>query len=200
MDDQAVAAGAVARLLIVQPFLMGILLVGFRHVIRVPAELRANWGFQLAWRERESQFTSGARRAALLGLALPAIAAVFVLDAYVLGPWLAAQHAAFGFLGAVVFLEALMVSYDKVPFTCSYMPSENMKALGPLYLLMFMLGALWFARMESAALVARTPGWLLAVLAIAFAVLRGFKLTRHRLAAVDFDEVPASAQKLGLHT
>ena len=200
MDDPRVAAGAVSRLLVVQPFLMGMLLVGFRHVIRVPAELRANWGFQLAWRDRESQFVSGARRAALFGLALPAIAAVFVLDWYVLGLWLAAEHAAFGLLGAVVLLEALMVSYDKVPFTCSYVPNDNMKALGPLYLLMFMVGAFWFARMESAALVAQTPGWLLAVLGIAFAVLRGFSLTRHRLAAVDFDEVPASAQKLGLHT
>ena len=30
-------------------------------------------------------------------------------------------------------LEALLVSYDKVPFTCTYLPSENMKALAPLY-------------------------------------------------------------------
>ena len=38
-----------------QPLLYGALLVGFRHVIRVPAELRANWGFQLAWRGRDAR-------------------------------------------------------------------------------------------------------------------------------------------------
>ncbi len=43
------------------------LLVGFRHMIRVPAELRANWGFQLAWRASARAFVAGvqARGAAL---------------------------------------------------------------------------------------------------------------------------------------
>jgi hypothetical protein len=187
------------RLLVVQPFLMGMLLVGFRHVIRVPAELRANWGFQVAWRGHDRQFVSGARRAALVGLVLPALAAVFVLDASLLGLWLALEHAAFGAAGAMVLLEALMLGYDKVPFTCSYLPNENMKALGPLYLLMFLIGATSFARVESAALAAQTPGWLLTVLASLFALLRGVTLARHRLEPVDFDEVPATTQKLGIN-
>ena len=201
IDVEAVTNGAraIPRLMIVQPFLMGTLLVGFRHAIRVPAELRANWGFQLAWRGHERQFVAGARRAALVGLVLPALAAVFVLDTIMLGPWIAAQHAALGAAGAVVLLEALMLGYDKVPFTCSYVPNDNMKALGPLYLLMFMIGALSFANMQSAAIVGQTPGWLLTVLAVLFIALRGFSLTRHRLLPVDFDEVPATTQQLGLN-
>ena len=190
---------AIPRLMIVQPFLMGMLLVGFRHTIRVPAELRANWGFQMAWRGQDRQFVTGARRAALIGLVLPALVAVSVLDAVILGPRLAAQHAMLGAAGAIVLLEALMLGYDKVPFTCSYLPNENMKALGPLYLLMFMLGATSFARMESAAITTQSFAWLLTVLVLSFAVLRGFSLTRHRLMPVDFDEVPASTQKLGLN-
>jgi hypothetical protein len=71
----------------------------------------------------------------------------------------------FGPPARLVVLEALMLSYDKVPFTCSYVPNENMKALRPLYLLMFLIGATWFARLESAALIAQTPAWLLTVLA-----------------------------------
>ncbi len=51
--------GASPRLLSMQPLLYGALLVGFRHVIRVPAELRANWGFQLAWRGRDRAFLAG---------------------------------------------------------------------------------------------------------------------------------------------
>lgn len=200
LPDAAAAGRAVPRLLIAQPFLMGMLLVGFRHAIRVPAELRANWGFQLAWRGVEREFVAGARRAAFVGLVAPALAIVFVLDVMVLGPWLAVEHALFGAAGAGLLLEALMLGYDKVPFTCSYLPNENMKALGPLYLLMFMIGASSFARMESDAMNASTPAWLLTVLAILFAILRGYSLTRHRLGAVDFDEVPASSQKLGLHT
>jgi hypothetical protein len=191
---------AIPRLMVVQPFLMGMLLVGFRHAIRVPAELRANWGFQMAWRGHERQFVTGARRAAFVGLVLPALATVFVLDAIVLGMLPAAQHALLGAVGAIVVLEALMLGYDKVPFTCSYLPNENTKALGPLYLLTFMIGALSFASMESAAITAQSFGWPLTVLAVLFAGLRGFSMTRHRLMPVDFDEVPATTQKLGLHT
>jgi hypothetical protein len=191
---------AIPRLLIAQPFIMGMLLVGFRHAIRVPAELRANWGFQMAWRGRERDFVAGSRRAALVGLVLPSLIIVAVLDVAVLGPWFAVQHALLGMAGGIVLLEALMVSYEKVPFTCSYVPNENMKALGPLYLLMFMIGAASFARMESAAITTQSFGQLLVLLAILFAALRTFTLSRHRLAPVDFDEVPASAQKLGLHT
>jgi hypothetical protein len=199
VQDITSTGRAIPRLMIVQPLLMGMLLVGFRHTIRVPAELRANWGFQMAWRGHERQFVTGARRAALVGLVLPALGAVFVLDTIVLGPWMAVQHAVMGAAGAIVVLEALMLGYDKVPFTCSYLPNENMKALGPLYLLIFMIGATSFARMESAALTAQSFGWLLTVLALLFASLRGFSLTRHRLMPVDFDEVPASTQKLGLN-
>jgi hypothetical protein len=199
VQDVTSTGRAIPRLLIVQPFLMGMLLVGFRHAIRVPAELRANWGFQIAWRGHERQFVTGARRAAFVGLVAPALAAVFVLDAVILGPWLAFQHAALGAMGSIVLLEALMLGYDKVPFTCSYVPNENMKALGPLYLLMFMIGALSFAKMESAAITAQSFGQPIVVLGVLFAGLRGFTLTRHQLAPVDFDEVPASTQKLGLN-
>src|SRR3954464_1741249 len=199
LPADAIAGGQppIPRLLIVQPFLMGMLLVGFRHAIRVPAELRASWGFQIAWRGHDREFVSGARRAGFVALVVPSLTGVFVLDTFVLGPWLALEHAAFGAAGALVLLEALMISYDKVPFTCSYVPNENMKALGPLYLLMFLLGATWFARMESAALIAQTPAWLLTVLAILFVALRAVSVSRPRLAAVDFDEMPASTQKLG---
>jgi len=200
LQDTPDGERALTRFLIVQPFLIGVLLVGFRHVIRVPAELRANWGFQLAWRGQEREFVSGARRAAFVALVVPALLAVFVLDTFVLGPWLAVEHALFGAAGALVVLEALMLSYDKVPFTCSYVPNENMKALGPLYVLVFLIGAVSFANMQGAALIAQTPGWLLTVLGVLFTAMRIFALSRRRLSAVDFDEVPASTQKLGLHT
>jgi len=75
-----------------------------------------------------------------------------------------------------------------------------MKALAPLYLLVFVIAAVWFARMESATITTRTFGWLLTVLALMFGMVRAVSLTRHRLMPVDFDEVPASTQKLGLHT
>ena len=188
------------RLLVMQPFLYGALLVGFRHIIRVPAELRANWGFQLAWRERERAFLSGVRRAAIVALVLPAIAVLLPLYSFVLGTPNALLHAALGLAGAIVFLEVLLVSYEKVPFTCTYLPSENMKALAPIYALMFMVGAINFARMQVTAIASGDPTRILLTLGVLFVVTRIAALRRMRRPLVEFDEAPSTYQQLGLHT
>ena len=202
------------RLLVAQPLLYGALLVGFRHIIRVPAELRANWGFQLAWRERagapttrtwrrgvgDRLFLTGVRRAALAALVLPALAVLLPLDVYVLGTPRALLHAALGLAGALVFLELLLVTYEKVPFTCTYLPSENMKALAPIYAVAFLVGAASFARMQVHALATGDPTRLVITLAVLFVGLRVASLRRVRRPLVEFDEAPSSFQRLGLHT
>jgi hypothetical protein len=186
------------RLLSMQPLLYGALLVGFRHVIRIPAELRANWGFQLAWRGRDRAFVFGVKCAAILALALPAMAALLVFFAFVLGVRLALLHALLGLAGAIVLLEALMLSYDKVAFTCTYLPSENMKALVPIYAFAFLIGASTFARMQYDALYGTGAIALALALAVLFAAIRVARVRRARLPHVEFDEAPATFQRLGL--
>ena len=193
-------AGPSLRLLVMQPLLYGALLVGFRHAIRVPAELRANWGFQLAWRDRTRAFVAGVKRAAVMALVLPALAISLPLYTFVLGPQLALMHAALGLAGAIVLLEALMVSYDKVPFTCTFLPNENMKALAPIYAIAFIIGALNFARMQHDALQGYGAIRLLIVLTAAFVILRVMSVRRARVPHVEFDEAPATYQRLGLNS
>lgn len=190
--------GASSRLLSMQPLFYGALLVGFRHVIRVPAELGANWGFQLAWRGRDRAFLAGVKCAAVVALVLPALGALLPLFVFVLGPQLALMHAALGLAGAIVLLEALMLTYDKVPFTCTYIPSENMKALAPIYAIAFLAGASMFARMQNDALQGTSAIRSLITLAVVFAILRAMSVKRARLPYVEFDEAPATFQRLGL--
>lgn len=190
--------GASSRLLSVQPLLYGSLLVGFRHVIRVPAELRANWGFQLAWRGRDRAFAAGVKRAAVVALVLPSLIVLLPLFVFVLGPELALVHAALGLAGAIVLLEALMLNYDKVPFTCTYVPNGNMKALVPIYGISFIAGASMFARMQNGALQGGGAITVLMTLAVVYAILRLMSARRTRLPSVDFDEAPATFQRLGL--
>ena len=64
--DLASDARPTARLLSIQPLLYGSLLVAFRHLLRVPAELRANWGIQVAWQGKARAFATGVQAAALL--------------------------------------------------------------------------------------------------------------------------------------
>jgi hypothetical protein len=192
-------AGPSVRLLLMQPLVYGALLVGFRHIIRVPAELRASWGFQLAWRERDRAFLAGVRRAAVTALVVPSLLILLPLFVFVLGAQLAWIHACLGLAGAVVLLEALLANYDKVPFTCTYLPSDNMKALGPIYTVMFLVGALSFARLQHDVLESGNPSRLLLTLGVAFVIFRLMSLKRTRSPYVDFDEAPVTYQTLGLH-
>jgi hypothetical protein len=185
----------------IQPMFYGALLVAFRHGIRVPAELRANWGFQLAWRDRAPEFLTGVRRAAMAGIVVPALLVVLPLFWFYLGFGLAVAHAILGFAGAFVVLEVLLLSYEKVPFACTYLPSENLKTFAIPYAVIFLIGASTFARMERTAL--QDPGAgarLLLLLATIVVVLRIASSRRAVRPPVDFDEAPSTTQRLGLHT
>ena len=185
----------------IQPMFYGALLVAFRHGIRVPAELRANWAFQLAWRDRGSDFLAGVRRAALVGVVIPALLIVLPLFAYFVGLPLAVAHAALGFGGAVLVTEVLLLSYDKVPFTCTYVPSENLKAFGIPYVVAFLIGATLFAAMQRNALL--DPAAWLRLAGMLIVLTAGLRLAATRRTSrppVDFNEAPATTQRLGLHT
>lgn len=201
VQDTLTAADIPTAVFAIQPMFYGVLLVAFRHVVRVPAELRANWAFRLAWRDREREFMAGVRLAALTGIVLPALAIVLPLFWFLLGLPAAIAHAALGFAGAMVILEALFLSYDKVPFTCTYLPSENLKTFGIPYVVIFLIGASTFAGMERAALqdpaaAVRT----IVLLTVIYIGLRVASLRQIKRPPIDFDEAPATTQRLGLHT
>jgi hypothetical protein len=183
----------------IQPLLYGCLLVAFRHLVRVPPELRANWGVRLAWRGRRRAFTDGVCRAAMLTLAVPAIAMVFLPMAIVAGAPIALAHAALGIAGAAILLEAMMLGYDKAPFACNYVPIESAKGVVPLYAVAFLIGVSLFARLELAILTGANPLPGILFLAVLFAILR-IAARRQRELPVEFDEAPPTLQTLGLHT
>jgi hypothetical protein len=184
-------------ILIAQPLMYGCLLVGFRHLIRVPAELRANWGVKLAWRDHPRQFRDGAGRAGVVALAVPSLMISLPIVAMIGGLQAAVTHAALGLLGAAIFLEAVMLGYDKAPFTCNYVPG-GAKALVPILAIAFLIGANLFARLELAVIhgsnVTRNVVFLLVVLG-------GLRIASwwRRDPLVDFDEGPETFSQLSLH-
>src|SRR6185503_3401333 len=71
------AVAFTAGVLAIQPVLIGALLIGFRHAVRVPAELAANWAVQVAWAGNTRRHIAGAKAAgALLFVAAPVLALV----------------------------------------------------------------------------------------------------------------------------
>ncbi len=63
-----------------QTIALAVLLAGFRHVMRLPADIPANRLFRLAWVADSSRFLAGVRRGAFVGIVLPAI--VLLLPPY----------------------------------------------------------------------------------------------------------------------
>ena len=198
--DLAADRGPTARLLSIQPLLYGSLLVALRHLLRVPAELRANWGIQIAWQGQARAFANGVRAAALLSVALPAILAVAPPIAFAAGAGFAAAHVLLGLAGAAILLDALMLSHDKVPFTCTYLPGDNMRAMAPIYGMAFLIGASLFAKLELAILSGNYAVAGVGALAAILISLRIASALRPRVADIDFNEAPVSLSELGLHS
>ncbi|HUQ88365.1 MAG TPA: hypothetical protein VM096_12450 [Vicinamibacterales bacterium] len=184
-------------LLSLQPLLYGSLLVAFRHLVRIPAELRANWGVQLAWRDHVRRFNDGVALAGLASLAVPAILIVVPLVSWVSSPSMALVHAAVGVLGAMIVVEALMLGWEKPAFVCSYVPGAA-KALVPMLVMAFFIGANAFARVELGILNGNN---VIRNVVLLIAIYGGLRVAsiRRRDPQIDFNEGPETFSQLSLH-
>ncbi len=187
--------------LMVQIACITIMLAGFRRAVRVPAELRANWIMQIAWRDGERRFVSGVKRAAVIGVALPVLLVLAPLHVWLLSPQVAALHVLLGVCYSVAFAEALFTRSRKVPLASSYEPLSSVKTVGPIVFLLFLVFVNAFARIERQALQS-DDGMITFALTLlgAVAVFRAFDYWTLRSAPqMKFDEPPEPAtQWLGL--
>ncbi len=113
----------------------------------------------------------------------------------------AITHFAIGAVFSVVVVEALFVGFRNIPFAASYTPAGNVKTLGPLAFVAFVLFLNAFVRIERAALdTLDGSAILLASLAIAVGLLRVLDLWVQRgRQPLTFDDQPEVAtQWLGL--
>jgi hypothetical protein len=186
--------------LAVQFVLIVMLLAGFRYAVRVPAELRANWTFQLSWSGDERPYLAGVKHAALFSLTLPIVLALYPLHAWILGFRVALVHGVAGVLACAVLLEALLLGVRKLPFASRYVPDDRLRVLAPIYVLGFLAATYGLASLERQALSSTTGtlGFLAGLLTVlaCLRVVDGFQRRRRRLFA--FDELPESTQPLGL--
>jgi hypothetical protein len=181
--------------LAVQTLLLVVVLTGFRHIVRVPADLRANWTFHLSWSGDERPYLAGVKRAGFVALVGPTLALLFVWYTSLLGLRLAVAHLACGVALALLLIDVLFVSCRNLPFASSYVRSEDLKSVGPPYVLAVLVAAMALARLERAAL-ATTIGivtflvTLGALVIVAHVVDAARRRTR---VPIDLDELPAGA-------
>jgi hypothetical protein len=101
------------------------LLVGLLWIFSIPIELKANWIFRLSEAPGRYWPISAAEKILLAVVVLP----VFALTAICLTAWTGFVHAflqaVFVLLMCLVLLEALLWNWNRIPFTCPYLPGKR---------------------------------------------------------------------------
>jgi hypothetical protein len=181
--------------------LLASLLAGFSRAVAVPAEPVANWMIRMAWLGDERGFLVGVKRAALVAFVAVPLILLLPLHVFLLGVVTAVAHTLFASCFAMLALDALLLSYRKFPFACSYVPVENPKIVWPAALVSLLLVTYGYAALERWALQlpTRTTALAAGLVAMVLFVKALDRLWRRERRPVVFDDRPRQAtQRLDL--
>jgi hypothetical protein len=194
-------SSAPVAVLAVQLLFVTALVIGFRHSIRVPADLRARWIFHLIRPADHDVYLRGVKRAAVVKLVLPVLLALLPFHVFALGRQAAMVHFAFGLLSALVLREAFLLEYRRLPFAASYVPEAKITTHGGIYAFICLLSVYTVAWLEHVA-SSTTSGTvaLFVVTVTSFAAIRVIDMWQGRNPReVDLDElVDPPTLRLGL--
>jgi hypothetical protein len=140
-----------------------ILVAGLRAIFHLPAELPANWVFQIAATESVRPARQAVRKWMILCAILPLFILLAPLEVAIAGGRTACLSLACGITASVVLMETAFSGFRKIPFTCAYCPAKvNMVALIAVYI----VGFTAYVR-----LAYQLQSWLLERPAVAWGVL-----------------------------
>ncbi len=127
-----------------------VLVSALRAAFNFPAELSANWAFQVAETGDPAPHVSATRKWILICSVIPLFALLAPLE-FARFPWPAALfHAAYGIVLSALLIEILFFGFRKVPFACGYFPGKiNLVWLSVVYVLGFMAYSRVMAGLEA---------------------------------------------------
>ena len=172
------------------------ILCGIRFVFTVPADLNANWIFRLVQGAPPLEYLSGARKVMWGFGVLPLPTVLFPFYAALWGVQASFLHLSFVFTLAGILAEILLFRFQKVPFTCSYLPGKaNLKLYWFPYVASFSIYAYGMASLER--IMLEVPARFVIFYTAALGVLCYVKLRRRQLPpsqrSVIFEEEPEPA-------
>jgi hypothetical protein len=172
------------------------ILCGLRFIFTVPAELNANWVFRLVQGAPPQEVLSGTRKVMWAFGVLPLPAVLFPFYSALWGVQASLLHLVFVFTLAGLLAEILLLKFQKVPFTCSYLPGKaNLKLYWFPYLASFLVYAYGMASIER--MMLEYPARFVIFYTTAFALLSYLRFRRRQLPpserAVIFEEQPEPA-------
>ena len=105
------------------------LLAGLRLLLEIPADRQAAWAFHIAVDETATQPVLRGVRRVLLEIGVVAwIIVIAPVNVMLLGLTVGIAHTAFCLIVSLLFLDGLLFTYRKIPFTCAM--SEERTYLG----------------------------------------------------------------------
>ena len=184
-----------------QSLLLASVLTGFRHAVRIPAQLRASTTFSLAWVGNLAPYVSGVKLAGWMAFVLPTLAGLFIWHAIVLGTRLATLHLGVGLVESALLMETLFVRYRLVPFASGYVPNGELRSRGVVSAAALLCVSFALAWVERFALTA-TAGYLtllVIVVGLSAGVMAVDRASRRPIIPLDLDEpTPFPTQRLDL--
>ena len=170
-------------------------LVGLRYLFRLPVELRANWIFRIHQPGHAMDFLAGVERFMFYCGALPVAIASLPVEMRLLGPRAGLIASLLCLLISLTLMELLLLTFEKVPFTSSYLPGRKplvetvlrYSAIGTLYI--GILGSVVQGALHAPALSAT----LAVMLSAAWWMARRARLTMQRVERLEFEETHEKA-------
>jgi hypothetical protein len=157
---------------------------GLRAAFNFPAELRANWIFQMAESEDCALHIRAVRKWVTVMVLVPLAAVLTPIEVWMRGYRLAAIHITFALMLALTLLHLLLVWFRKIPFTCSYFPGKtSMAAAALIYIAGFAFYVFGMGRLEVRLLDA--PVGLAAYYALGILALAGLERLERRELRID---------------
>ncbi len=115
-----------------------ILVSGLRAAFNFPAELPANWAFQISETGALEQYLRASRKWTLVCGILPLFLLLAPVEFAYFSLPAALFHIAYGITLSVLLAEIMFFDFRKVPFTCAHLPGKvNLVGLSVLYILGF---------------------------------------------------------------
>jgi hypothetical protein len=192
-----------AQLLVGSILMISAAVVGTRVVFSMPLELRANWVFRVLPLPGVTGCLAAIRRS-LYALAVAPAWTILAVLLFWLWPWrAAAEHLVVLGLLSVIVAEMCLHGFQKIPFTCSYLPGKSYFHMAALAFAGLMFLGVKGAELErdafdSPSLYARVAAFLF--IAAVLARWRTSAQAQSEESTVQFEdlEIPA-IQSLGLH-
>src|SRR5579863_130504 len=100
-------------------------LAGFRYLFRLPVELQANWMFRINEAGNRVAFLTAAEQFLICCAVAPVALVTLPLEMLLLGPGPGISASVMCLLPSLILMESLLVRFEKVPFTSSYLPGRR---------------------------------------------------------------------------